>query len=287
MANSDLHDADPRAVALIGRAGGGIKGNQHLRYPAGHAARQPAADAGAARGRAAREVRPTAPARSRGVRCAIGASMLVACAAGCRARWPRRAATAAMQPPTPRRARWQHAAAVGGVRRRCRRGEAPARRRRRRRTRPTPTASTPCSWPPKPATPSHHPAAARGRRRCGIAQRRRPDRADERGAHRQCRGRAAAAEARRERQRRASSFGGQTAADVGRRAPPSGHGEAAGLEGRRRQCARHRAQFRAPHHRRSSATRTRTPAASRRCCTPSRENCKRLRRGAAAARAPT
>jgi hypothetical protein len=33
MANSDLHDADPVPSALIGRAGGKIKGNQHLHYP--------------------------------------------------------------------------------------------------------------------------------------------------------------------------------------------------------------------------------------------------------------
>jgi hypothetical protein len=33
MANSDLHNADPVPSALIGRAGGAIKGNQHLHYP--------------------------------------------------------------------------------------------------------------------------------------------------------------------------------------------------------------------------------------------------------------
>jgi hypothetical protein len=33
MANSDLHDADPVPSALIGRAAGRIKGNQHLHYP--------------------------------------------------------------------------------------------------------------------------------------------------------------------------------------------------------------------------------------------------------------
>jgi hypothetical protein len=33
MANSDMHDADPVPSALIGRAAGTIKGNQHLHYP--------------------------------------------------------------------------------------------------------------------------------------------------------------------------------------------------------------------------------------------------------------
>jgi hypothetical protein len=33
MANSDLHDADPIPSLILGRAGGAIKGNQHLRYP--------------------------------------------------------------------------------------------------------------------------------------------------------------------------------------------------------------------------------------------------------------
>jgi hypothetical protein len=33
MANSDLHDADPVPSALIGRAAGAVKGNQHLHYP--------------------------------------------------------------------------------------------------------------------------------------------------------------------------------------------------------------------------------------------------------------
>jgi hypothetical protein len=33
MANSDLHDADPVPSALLGRAAGKIKGNQHLHYP--------------------------------------------------------------------------------------------------------------------------------------------------------------------------------------------------------------------------------------------------------------
>ncbi len=33
MANSDMHDADPLPSALIGHAGGTIKGNQHLAYP--------------------------------------------------------------------------------------------------------------------------------------------------------------------------------------------------------------------------------------------------------------
>jgi hypothetical protein len=33
MANSDLHDADPVPSALIGKAAGTIKGNQHLAYP--------------------------------------------------------------------------------------------------------------------------------------------------------------------------------------------------------------------------------------------------------------
>lgn len=33
MANSDLHDADPVPSALIGRAAGAIRGNQHLHYP--------------------------------------------------------------------------------------------------------------------------------------------------------------------------------------------------------------------------------------------------------------
>jgi hypothetical protein len=33
MANSDLHDADPVPSALLGRAAGRIKGNQHLHYP--------------------------------------------------------------------------------------------------------------------------------------------------------------------------------------------------------------------------------------------------------------
>src|SRR5690606_28528175 len=33
MANSDLHDADPVPSAIIGRAAGAIKGNQHLHYP--------------------------------------------------------------------------------------------------------------------------------------------------------------------------------------------------------------------------------------------------------------
>jgi hypothetical protein len=32
MANSDAHDNDPLPQALIGR-GGGVRGNQHLRYP--------------------------------------------------------------------------------------------------------------------------------------------------------------------------------------------------------------------------------------------------------------
>jgi hypothetical protein len=32
MANSDAHNADPLPQALIGR-GGGVKGDQHLRYP--------------------------------------------------------------------------------------------------------------------------------------------------------------------------------------------------------------------------------------------------------------
>jgi len=33
MANSDLHDADPVPSAVIGRAAGAIRGNQHLHYP--------------------------------------------------------------------------------------------------------------------------------------------------------------------------------------------------------------------------------------------------------------
>jgi hypothetical protein len=33
MANSDLHDADPVPSLVLGRAGGAIKGNQHLHYP--------------------------------------------------------------------------------------------------------------------------------------------------------------------------------------------------------------------------------------------------------------
>jgi len=33
MANSDLHDADPVPSAVIGRAAGTIKGNQHLHFP--------------------------------------------------------------------------------------------------------------------------------------------------------------------------------------------------------------------------------------------------------------
>ena len=33
MANSDLHNADPIPSALLGRAAGGVKGNQHLHYP--------------------------------------------------------------------------------------------------------------------------------------------------------------------------------------------------------------------------------------------------------------
>jgi hypothetical protein len=33
MANSDMHDADPVPSALIGRAAGAIRGNQHLHYP--------------------------------------------------------------------------------------------------------------------------------------------------------------------------------------------------------------------------------------------------------------
>jgi hypothetical protein len=33
MANSDLHNADPVPSAVLGRAGGAIKGNQHLHYP--------------------------------------------------------------------------------------------------------------------------------------------------------------------------------------------------------------------------------------------------------------
>lgn len=33
MANSDMHNADPVPSALIGRAAGAIKGNQHLHYP--------------------------------------------------------------------------------------------------------------------------------------------------------------------------------------------------------------------------------------------------------------
>ena len=37
MANSDAHNNDPLPQALIGR-GGGVKGGQHLHYPAGHPA---------------------------------------------------------------------------------------------------------------------------------------------------------------------------------------------------------------------------------------------------------
>src|SRR5690606_18332576 len=33
MANSDLHDADPVPSAILGHAGGTIRGNQHLHYP--------------------------------------------------------------------------------------------------------------------------------------------------------------------------------------------------------------------------------------------------------------
>ncbi len=33
MANSDLHDANPVPSAVLGHAGGSIKGNQHLHYP--------------------------------------------------------------------------------------------------------------------------------------------------------------------------------------------------------------------------------------------------------------
>ena len=67
MANSDAHNNDPLPQALIGR-GGGVKGNQHLHYPAGHAAREhpghdaaPRGRAGAGRSRSS----PTTPARSR------------------------------------------------------------------------------------------------------------------------------------------------------------------------------------------------------------------------------
>jgi hypothetical protein len=33
MSNSDLHDADPVPAVLVGRAGGAVKGGQHLHYP--------------------------------------------------------------------------------------------------------------------------------------------------------------------------------------------------------------------------------------------------------------
>ncbi len=33
MSNSDLHDADPLPSVLVGRAGGTVKGGQHLHYP--------------------------------------------------------------------------------------------------------------------------------------------------------------------------------------------------------------------------------------------------------------
>jgi hypothetical protein len=33
MSNSDLHDADPVPAVLVGRAGGSVKGGQHLHYP--------------------------------------------------------------------------------------------------------------------------------------------------------------------------------------------------------------------------------------------------------------
>ncbi len=47
MSNSDLHNNDPLPSAVFGKGYGKIKGGQHLKYPAEHAARQPAADAAA------------------------------------------------------------------------------------------------------------------------------------------------------------------------------------------------------------------------------------------------
>ena len=157
MANSDLHNNNPLPQALIGQ-GGGVKGDQHLRYPAGHAAREHPGDDGAARGRpdaGLREVRRHHRRLRRSVIVNVPSSLAdrrLRCWRPPRSQKHRPRNLAPRRPPwagsgearrqasrrrpptktsTPQRRR-QHAAAVGGLRGRCRRGEAADPRRRRR-----------------------------------------------------------------------------------------------------------------------------------------------------------
>ncbi len=172
MANSDAHNNDPLPQALIGR-GGGVKGNQHLHYRRTRRTRTSWSRCWTARAcrLGHREVRrqhrrvlrryehglasSASHARLDVERCAV-------CMPSLRFRAIAAASAAALtlgllgaagdavaaikpaQPRTPtsnrRDVRWQHAAAVGGLQGRRRRGQAPAARRRRRDRSPTTTA---------------------------------------------------------------------------------------------------------------------------------------------------
>ena len=57
MSNSNAHNQFPLPTLVVGGGCGKLKGNQHLRYPDQHAAREPAAHAARSRRRAGREGR--------------------------------------------------------------------------------------------------------------------------------------------------------------------------------------------------------------------------------------
>ena len=145
-----------------------------------------------------------------------------------------RPATVRKRGRQPSQSRWQHAAAVGGLQRRRRRGQASAACRRQRLARQPLRrhADEPCrrSRPHRDAE-----GAARGRRECRITQCRRADRAPGGGENRQRRRRAGAARPRREGRCEREVWRADSA-DVGVGAPASEDDGAADREGRRRQC---------------------------------------------------
>ena len=203
MSDSDLHNHFPLPTAIVGGGCGKLKGDQHLRYPDTHADRQPAPDAARSRRRADRDARrqhrqvrgglmravDQSPAGAAGAAAAF-ADAADAAVGAARRRRRDGAAPAGVQAPTygqksgdgTTALHWAVHYGDAGT------GAAPASRPARTSMRAMTTARRRCRRRPSGAMPALVDAAAEGRRRCRIPQRRRPDRADDGGAHRQGRG---------------------------------------------------------------------------------------------------